>query len=269
VIDYRASVVSAYPKAGKYPDLRMIYSQCSGPGGLRTAEFVADRLELAPDSRLLDIGIYRGFQTCFLAKEYGCFVVAADPWVDNFDPEGDRKPYVDHLRRNAERWGVADRVLGVQLGVPDLKFADASFDAAYSTTALEMVRGLQGDEQYRRCVEEVFRVLRPGARFGLAEPMHLGGSPPADLDPLVSEGILPFKKCLATPEQTADAFRSVGFEVLESGIAPDARAWWDEFLAHDPECRRNPDGNPRMLAVDAGRWISFGYVIARKPEEAG
>ena len=71
--------IYAYPKAEKYPDLDAVYAQCSGPGGLRLAEFIADKLDLHPGMRLLDIGIYRGYQTCFLAKEYGPFVVAADP----------------------------------------------------------------------------------------------------------------------------------------------------------------------------------------------
>ncbi len=54
----------SYPRAEKYPDLELIYSQCSGPGALRTAEFVADKLALRPDMRVLDIGIFRGLQTC-------------------------------------------------------------------------------------------------------------------------------------------------------------------------------------------------------------
>lgn len=257
--------MQASPRAEKYPDLLEVYSQCSGPRALRAAEFVADKLGLRPGMRVLDIGIYRGIQTCFLAKEYGCSMVAVDPWTDDFDPKGDGRPYVDHLMANAERWGVADRVLGVRLGLPEIKFADASFDAAYSTTAMEMIRGLQGDEVYLASLKEVLRVLRPGAVFGLAEPMHREGAPPAELDPIVSDGSLPFKQFLATPERTADQFREAGFEVLESGHAPDAIEWWQEFATYDDECRRNPDGNPRMLEVDAGRWISFGYVIARRP----
>jgi len=84
-----------YPRAQNYPDLDQIYSQCSGPDALRTAEFVADAMGLRSDWRLIDIGMFRGGQTCSLAREYGCQMV----------------------------------------GVPDLKFAGSSFDAAYSTTA--------------------------------------------------------------------------------------------------------------------------------------
>ena len=131
--------------------------------------------------------------------------------------------------------------------------------------ALEMIRGLFGDDEYLASLKELFRVLRPGGVLGLAEPMHRGGPPPADLDPLVSDGPIPFKSFLATPEHTVEQFREAGFEVTDSGHAPDARAWWEEFAAYDDECKRNPDGNPRMLTVDAGRWISFGYVIGRRP----
>ena len=71
---------------------------------------------------------------------------------------------------------------------------------------------------------------------------------------------------IATLDHTASQFLEAGFEVLEADHAPDAREWWEEFARHDAECKRNPEGNPRMLEVDAGRWISFGYVIGRRPE---
>ncbi len=123
----------------------------------------------------------------------------------------------------------------------------------------------QGEDPYLASLEEVLRVLRPGGLFGLAEPMHRKGPCPKDLEPLVSEGPLPFQKFLANPEHTAEQFEKAGFEVVEFDHAPDARAWWEEFARYDPECRRNPAGNPRMLAVDDGRWVSFGYVIGRRP----
>lgn len=257
--------METYPKAGKYPDLEHIYSQCSGPGALKTAEFVADRLGLTPGTSVLDIGIFRGIQTCFLAKEYGCHMIAIDPYVDNFDPQGDGKPYVEHMRRNAESWGIGDSVFGIRAGVPKTPFADNTFDAAYSTTALEMIRGFEGNDAYVTAVREIHRVLKPGALFGLAEPMHRGCPPPPDLAPLVSDGEFSFDKFVVTPEETADQFRTAGFEVLEAGHAPDARAWWEEFAEFDWGCRQNYGEDRQIIEVDADRWLSVGYVIARKP----
>lgn len=262
-------VMPKYPKAAKYPDLLHIYSQCSGPGALRTTEFIADKLALAEDMIVLDIGIFRGIQTCFLAKEYGCHMVAIDPWIDDFDTEGDHKPYVDHLRRNAESWNVLDSITGIQAGVPNTPFADNTFDAAYSSTALEMIRGFEGNAGYVAALKEIFRVLKPGALFGMAEPMHLGVAPPPDLAPLVSEGDLPFDQFVTSLEETIAQFKEAGFEIIEGGHAPDAREWWEEFAEYDWECRRDPDGDRRLIVLDAGRWLSFGYVIGRKPLSGG
>jgi cyclopropane fatty-acyl-phospholipid synthase-like methyltransferase len=254
--------MSEYPLAAKYPDLETVYSECSGPGGLKLAEFIAGKLYLKHGDRLLDIGTNRGYQTCFLAKEYGVFVVGIDPWNDPTDPE--RRPMVEHVWRNARAWGVQDRVFPIGVGVPDTGFAEGSFDAAYSTTALEMIRGIQGEAKYRESLAEVLRVLRPGGLFGMGEPMHLDVELPQDLAPLVSTGPAAWADCFATLQETADAFQSVGFEVVESGYAPDAQAWWDEYREYDPWCRANPEEDPRRLQVDGGRWVSFGYVIARK-----
>lgn len=252
--------MNAYPKAEKYPDLDTVYIHCSGPGGLKLAEFIAGKLDLQPSTRLLDIGTNRGYQTCFLAKEYGAFVVGIDPWDDR---TGDC-PHIEYLTRNARSWGVEDRVLGVKVGVPDTKFADASFDAVYCTTTLEMIRGFEGEEKYRQCLSEILRILRPGGLFGLGEPMHLDVDLPEDLAPLVSKGPASFADCLVTVKDTVAACCAVGLEVVEADYAPDAHAWWNEYRHHDPGCKTDLD-EARMLDVDGGRWISFGYVIARKP----
>ena len=247
--------MTEYPKATKYPDLEKIYSECSGPGGLQLAEFIADRLRPSPDIRVLDIGTYRGYQTCFLAKEYGAFVVGIDPGRVN----------VEHLWQNAQSWGVQDRVLALRAGVPDTGLPQSSFGAAYCTTTLEMIRGFSGEEKYRECLAEVYRVLQPGSVFGCGEPMHFDVELPNDLAPLVTQGKGCWVDCFETVEHTVESFRAVGFEVLDSGYAPDAQRWWEEYAQHDPGCRDNPDGDPKAILVDAGRWLSFGYVIARRP----
>lgn len=251
-----------YTKAAKYTDLDTIYTQVSGPGGLRLADFMAQKMGVTPGARLLDVGCNRGYQTCFLAKEYGLNIVGIDPWHDRMDGE----PMVEHLRRNAEAWGVADTVLAQRTGLPETPFASESFDFVYATTSLEMVRGLTGEAGYLTCLREVHHLLKPGGVFGLGEPMHLDVPLPEDLEPYVSQEEFAWKDCFRDLKSTVADITRAGFRVLESGYAPDARDWWLEYAAHDPFCREDPGGDPRTLEVDAGRWTSFGYVIAQKAE---
>src|SRR4029453_15128727 len=116
-------------------------------------------------------------------------------------------PHVDHLMRNARAWGVQDRVLGIGIGVPDTKFASNSFDFVYSTTTLEMIRGMFGTDAYRQSIAEVLRGLRPGGIFGLGEPMHRAVTIPADLAPIYTQGkgMGPegWAACFATAAETA------------------------------------------------------------------
>lgn len=249
-----------YTKSEKYTDLDTIYEQCSGPGGLRLSDFMAQKMGLQQGARLLDIGCNRGIQTCFLAKEYGVNAVGIDPWDDRV--QGDSM--VEHVRRNAEAWGVSELVLAQKVGVPETFFASCSFDFVYSTTALEMVRGLQGEQGYLECLREVFRVLKPGGVFGLGEPMHFEVPLPSDLEPYVSQSEFSWKECFRDISATVRDVERAGFGIIEADYAPDARGWWLEYAEHDPFCKNDPDGDPKTLEVDGGRWTCFGYVIAEK-----
>ena len=91
----------SYPKSDKYFDLDTIYTGCSGPSSLQLAEFMAEKMGVRPGARLLDIGIARGYQTCFLAKEYGLLVIGLDPG----DDRANGIPHIEHLLRNARAWG--------------------------------------------------------------------------------------------------------------------------------------------------------------------
>jgi cyclopropane fatty-acyl-phospholipid synthase-like methyltransferase len=86
-----------YTKSCKYTNPDLTYSECSGPGGLRLTEFMAEKMNLRPGARLLDIGIERGYQTCFLAKEYDVLVIGIDP----DDDRSDGVPQIEPLRHNA------------------------------------------------------------------------------------------------------------------------------------------------------------------------
>ena len=249
-----------YPKSSNYSNLDQIYAQCSGPGGLQLAEFMASKMGLFPGARVLDVGCNRGWQTCFMAKEFGVQVVGLDPWDDRMSGE----PMIEHLRRNAEIWEVEQSVLGLAGGMPHTKLASASFDFVYSTTALEMLRMLEGEEGYLASLREIARLLRPGGVFGLGEPMHLEVDLPPDLEPYVSQPEFPWKECFKSLSQTRQAVERAGFIILDAGYAPDATRWWREFAAHDPFCLQKPEEDPLAIQKDNGRWLSFGYVIAKK-----
>jgi len=247
-----------YQKSCKYTDLDTIYAQCSGPGGLQLAEFIAEKMGLTAGKKLLDVGTNRGYQTCFLAKEYGVFAVGIDPWNDR--EQGN--PMVDHLMQNAKDWGVEDAILAIKIGVPETNFADNSFDFIYSTTALEMFREISGEEAYLEALKELYRVLKPGGIFGLGEPMHYDVAIPPDLVPILPDG---YRECFRTLAQSLVPIKTAGFEIIEADYAPDAQQWWLAFAEHDPFCKKDPEGEPKFLKLDNGRWTSFGYMISRKP----
>jgi len=249
-----------FHKSNKNQDLDFIYSQCSGPGGLRLAEFLAEKMMIQHDKWLLDVGTNRGLQTCFLAKEYGVTVVGIDP----LDDRTDQRPHVEHLMDNARKWGVENLILGLQVGVPESYFAANTFDYVYSSTTLEMIRGFQGESAYRASLRELYRVLKPNGVLGLGEPMHLDVPIPAELVSRVAEGEGAYANFFVTIDETIAAVNSAGFEIVEADYVPQAQSWWQEFAEHDPFCQADPEGEPKTIAIDNGRWLSFGYVIARK-----
>ena len=247
----------SYNKSKKYDDLEKIYKEVSGPGGLKLTEFIANKLNLVPNEFLLDIGMNRGYQTCFLAKEYGVNAIGIDPW----DDREDGKPHIEHMMRNAVAMDISDKVVGLKVGVPDTPFAENSFRAIYSTTTFEMIRGIEGYDKYLESLREVYRILKPGGIFGYAEPMHLDVPVPPDVALLIDDY---WKQFLNTLDETVKAFQSIGFKIMETDYSPDAMTWWNEYVQFDPGCRADPKGEGKSIKAIQGRWLSFGYIIARK-----
>ena len=82
------------------------------------AEAVADKMNLKPDMKVLDLGCGKAISSIFLAKEYGVKVFATDLWVSASE----------NMARICEA-GVEDLVFPIQAEAHVLPFAENFFDA--------------------------------------------------------------------------------------------------------------------------------------------
>jgi cyclopropane fatty-acyl-phospholipid synthase-like methyltransferase len=241
-----------YQKSKKYLDVQKIYDNCSGPGGLELAELMAEKMKLEAGKKLIDIGFYRGYQTCFLAKDYEMNVIGIDPG-GHFNGEFG----IEQLMENARHLDVEERVMGIKVGVPDTLLPNESFDYAYTTTALEMLRNESGEEGYLNALREIHRLLKSGGILGLGEPMHHPRAMPEASKSVYLE--YNFDKCFVTLEETKKWVEAAGFKIIEADYAKDAQRWWLEFAHYSDKKMIEP------LNHDKGQWLSYGYVIAVKP----
>lgn len=121
---------------------------------------VLDRARLEAGERLLDVGAGDGL-IAFGALERGAEVVFSDVSDD----------LLNHARELAEAMGLADRCRFVHASADDLApFRDGEFNVVTTRSVLIYVEDKPG------AFSEFFRVLRPGGRISLFEPINRFGS---------------------------------------------------------------------------------------------
>jgi len=109
------------------------------------------RVDLARE--VLEVGCGVGVGPAYIAKRYGCRVVAVDLSPD----------MLAWAERRAQRDGVADLVTLQQANVLALPFEDDRFDAVLAESVLAFV------QDKPRALAEMIRVTRPGGYVGLNE----------------------------------------------------------------------------------------------------
>ena len=107
---------------------RKVIGAVWGANGFTTvaqADLIAERLELTPENRLMDVGTGRGWPGLYLAKRTGCEVVLTDLPIEG----------LQHARRRAGSESVS--FLGaVVASARDLPFGKESVDAIVHTDVL-------------------------------------------------------------------------------------------------------------------------------------
>ena len=135
----------------------------------RTVRTMAEKLNLTPDSRVLDLGSGFGGSARFLAKTYGCRVTALNL------SEGQNA----RNRQMSREQGLADLVTVLEASFEDVPEPDAAYDVVWSQDAI-----LHSANRHL-VVAEAARVLKPGGSFIFTDPMMADDCPDGVLQPIL------------------------------------------------------------------------------------
>lgn len=127
-------------------------------GGREATKAVAEKLELRPGVRVLDVGSGLGGPARLLANSTGASVEGVDLTLEHVE-------VANELTRRTGLAGLVTFHVGSAL---DLPFPPASFDRAM------MIHVAMNIMDKRRLFADVHRVLRPGALFVVYDPMRVG-----------------------------------------------------------------------------------------------
>jgi SAM-dependent methyltransferase len=210
---------------------------CRGSGSEGGLRWLADRLDLKPDTRLLDSGAGVGGPAGWLAAERGLAPVCAEPMAAA-------------VRASRRLFGLRSVVaMGQQL-----PFADGAFDAAWCLGVLCTT------SDKASALAELRRVLRPGGRLGLLVFVADGPLTP----PLPEGNEFPSEAEVRT--LLADAGFELG-ETAEADLGDSPDEWTERADAVDAEVARRHGDDPafqqaRENATRVGRLLSAGELRA-------
>lgn len=136
----------------------------------RTVRHIAEKTELKPEHKVLDIGSGYGGLARYLASNFGCSIVA----LNLSEKENERA-----RKLNKER-GLEDKINVVDGSFENIPVEDNSFDMIFSQDAI------LHSGQREKVLEEVARVLKPGGRFVFTDPMQADDCPKGVLEPILN-----------------------------------------------------------------------------------
>ncbi|KAE8344120.1 hypothetical protein BDV24DRAFT_19715 [Aspergillus arachidicola] len=170
-------------------------------------ESIAEHIGLKPGDKVLDLGCGRGRVAAHMTQYSGAHVTGL-----NIDPN-----QIAQARSYNEKLGFKDNRFIVQdFNSLPLPFEDETFDAFYQIQAFSLCKDLPA------LFREIFRVLKPGARFSMLDWVSL-----PDYDPSNPEHIQLMRRVkpligavgTPTPKILENALTDAGFTVTRSDNA--------------------------------------------------
>jgi cyclopropane fatty-acyl-phospholipid synthase-like methyltransferase len=225
-----------------------------GPGDAASTLKAFRLMENLPaHPRLLDVGCGPGMQTIELAQHMDGTILA----VDN------HQPFLDELKKRANRAGVADRITIRNESMFDLNFEKNSFDAIWSEGAIYIIG-------FEKGLRKVRPFLKPGGYVAMTEVSWLKPNPPVEIRNFWEDGYPGMNSLEANLASLVNAgYREVGHFTL-----PDS-SWWDDYFhplekriemlsekyADDPEAQLLLKENRREIELFSKYSDWYGYVF--------
>jgi ubiquinone/menaquinone biosynthesis C-methylase UbiE len=195
-------------------------------GGRDASEAFLDQIGLTTSHRVLDIGCGLGGSARFAATRYGCHVTGIDL----------TEAFVTTGQELCDWVGLGGRVSLRQGSALATPFEADAFDGAYMLHV-----GMNIADKQQLCAE-VYRVLRPGARFGIYDLMRTGDG---TLQYPVPWASVPEHSALSTPSDYRSALEAAAFTI---GAERSRREFALEFFA-SMKARTVAAGGPAALGL--------------------
>ena len=240
------------------PDFPRIYARQEylTPAAAETVRLIGQAVRPGAESWLLDVGAGKGEAAATLASEFGCRIVAVEPY----------DPFVHYSTAKFWHFNLRDLVTVVRASGRRLPVRDGAFDAAYCIGGPSIV-GLVA------ALREMARVVRPGGHVIVSDVVWHTKPDTA----LGSEwGWIATAEPI-TPAEYEDRMRAAGLKVADS-VVHGREAWeayWAPMLAvaHEAKTSQPADvffADERETAIAAERraveaYIDYASFVARKP----
>jgi sarcosine/dimethylglycine N-methyltransferase len=219
----------------------------------------ADKLD--QDSTVLDLGSGIGGSARYLARTYGCQVVA----LNLSEVENERN------RRMSAEQGLDHLIDVVDGNFENVPYPDGSFDLVWSQDAI-----LHSPNR-KQVLAEAYRVLKKGGEMVFTDPMQTEDCFQEYLDPILKRIHL---ASLSSPTAYCQAARELGFQVLSYDNQPQQLtnhygAVREEMLQRTDELRQNGVSDDYIKHMDTGlqNWVmggkyghlTWGFFHFKKP----
>jgi len=215
------------------------------PGGTALIDHLLNLLEIQDGQHLLDLSPGDGLVSAVVAREHDVKITAL---ASDAEMEAASESMIGHM-------GVSDRVSvipGTPVAIP---LPAEEFHRVFYIAHPFPIPATPG------VIAEVHRMLGPDALIGMAGPASMTNRPPEYMTNALREiegG------SFRTPAFTALLYAQQGLHVVRAEYLPEAYDHWRQWLEKAPK-NGVPDTFRRAVIEDAGRWLSLGVIILRKP----